>query len=207
MFVFFSTIGNEEMSFYRIFSTWLSVKHHIFPMMHKSPIMNSWLVRSSIVLIFHPHLLHTIQTGCTLCVCEWQGLIQSVLFSLSGELSNSVNADPYKVTRVNFPQYTFTIILCTALFNGVLMPGLVLCLLSLQYNYNSGINYETLGPDELRSLLTTVSSFHVSIIASIHHIGAFWSSQAEISLGCMTRLSLTALNPISTAMWGDLGAY
>uniref|UniRef100_A0A8C8IRX8 Ataxin-7-like protein 3 n=1 Tax=Oncorhynchus tshawytscha TaxID=74940 RepID=A0A8C8IRX8_ONCTS len=35
------------------------------------------------------------------------------------ELSNSVNADPYK------------------------------------YNYNTGINYETLGPDELRSLLTT----------------------------------------------------
>uniref|UniRef100_A0AAZ3RCR1 SCA7 domain-containing protein n=1 Tax=Oncorhynchus tshawytscha TaxID=74940 RepID=A0AAZ3RCR1_ONCTS len=26
---------------------------------------------------------------------------------------------------------------------------------SLQYNYNTGINYETLGPDELRSLLTT----------------------------------------------------
>ncbi|KAM9472330.1 ataxin-7-like protein 3 isoform 3-T4 [Salvelinus alpinus] len=37
----------------------------------------------------------------------------------NGELSNSVNADPYK------------------------------------YNYNTGINYETLGPDELRSLLTT----------------------------------------------------
>uniref|UniRef100_A0A673VZM2 Ataxin-7-like protein 3 n=1 Tax=Salmo trutta TaxID=8032 RepID=A0A673VZM2_SALTR len=42
-----------------------------------------------------------------------------MLFSFSGELSNSVNADPYK------------------------------------YNYNTGINYETLGPDELRSLLTT----------------------------------------------------
>nr|XP_046186424.1 ataxin-7-like protein 3 isoform X4 [Oncorhynchus gorbuscha] len=42
-----------------------------------------------------------------------------MLFSFSGELSNSVNADPYK------------------------------------YNYNTGISYETLGPDELRSLLTT----------------------------------------------------
>lgn len=29
---------------------------------------------------------------------------------------------------------------------------------SFQYNYNSGISYETLGPDEVRSLLTTVSS-------------------------------------------------
>ncbi|KAJ8414242.1 hypothetical protein AAFF_G00051120 [Aldrovandia affinis] len=37
----------------------------------------------------------------------------------NGEISSSVNADPYK------------------------------------YNYNSGINYETLGPEELRSLLTT----------------------------------------------------
>uniref|UniRef100_A0A673Y0T7 Ataxin-7-like protein 3 n=1 Tax=Salmo trutta TaxID=8032 RepID=A0A673Y0T7_SALTR len=46
-------------------------------------------------------------------------LMDHMLFSFSGELSNSVNADPYK------------------------------------YNYNTGINYETLGPDELRSLLTT----------------------------------------------------
>ncbi|KAJ8284341.1 hypothetical protein COCON_G00031910 [Conger conger] len=37
----------------------------------------------------------------------------------NGEISSSVNADPYK------------------------------------YNYNSGINYETLGPEELRSVLTT----------------------------------------------------
>lgn len=27
---------------------------------------------------------------------------------------------------------------------------------TFQYNYNTGINYETLGPEELRSLLTTV---------------------------------------------------
>uniref|UniRef100_A0A3B3CP33 Ataxin-7-like protein 3 n=1 Tax=Oryzias melastigma TaxID=30732 RepID=A0A3B3CP33_ORYME len=29
-----------------------------------------------------------------------------------------------------------------------------------QYNYNAGINYEMLGPDEVQSFLTTVSSFH-----------------------------------------------
>ncbi|XP_042163257.1 ataxin-7-like protein 3 isoform X4 [Oncorhynchus tshawytscha] len=44
---------------------------------------------------------------------------KSVKHKNGEELSNSVNADPYK------------------------------------YNYNTGINYETLGPDELRSLLTT----------------------------------------------------
>nr|XP_046186423.1 ataxin-7-like protein 3 isoform X3 [Oncorhynchus gorbuscha] len=37
---------------------------------------------------------------------------------------------------------------------SVLMSGIVLSP-SLQYNYNTGISYETLGPDELRSLLTT----------------------------------------------------
>lgn len=50
---------------------------------------------------------------------------------------------------------------------SVLMSVIVLSP-SLQYNYNTGINYETLGPDELRSLLTTVSHFHLSILPSIH---------------------------------------
>ena len=31
--------------------------------------------------------------------------------------------------------------------------------LSFQYNYNTGISYESLGPDEVRSLLTTVRNF------------------------------------------------
>jgi hypothetical protein len=50
---------------------------------------------------------------------------------------------------------------------SVLMSGIVLSP-SLQYNYNTGISYETLGPDELRSLLTTVSHFNLSILPSIH---------------------------------------
>lgn len=56
-----------------------------------------------------------------------------------------------------------------------------------QYNYNTGISYETLGPDEVRSLLTTVSnctyqslwvfwrsaslSFHFSSVCVLSNVG------------------------------------
>ncbi|XP_023684942.1 ataxin-7-like protein 3 isoform X3 [Paramormyrops kingsleyae] len=52
----------------------------------------------------------------------------------NGEHSNSVSSDPYKVTSVSL---------------------LLSCPLWQTYAYNSGISYETLGPEELRSLLTT----------------------------------------------------
>lgn len=78
-------------------------------------------------------------------LCGAQPCERSVV-SLAGDFGSSVGSDVYKVTEIPSQQ-------SKRARARALNPPCV----CFQYNYNSGISYETLGPDEVRSLLTTVS--------------------------------------------------
>lgn len=66
------------------------------------------------------------------------------------------------------------------------------CVSSLQFNYSTGINYETLGPDEVRSLLTTVSS-------------RFSKRQLAPKKPFQSLIMSCRVSP--AAMWGDLRTH
>lgn len=70
-----------------------------------------------------------------------------------------------------------------------------------QYNYNAGINYEMLGPDEVRSFLTTVSTLNTS--AGKCHFG--WCS-TQHNVPCLF-VCVCVFVFFITAVWGHIRAH
>ncbi len=126
------------------------------------------LTESSFQRLFKGSAVHDRQQASLECVVSLCVSCRS-----AGELSSNVNPDLYKVRW-------FIIVMCITLvlaFTGAFVSVVLWRLLFhslphslLQYNYSSGISYETLGPEELRSILTTVSYYKLMFYSYIENI-------------------------------------
>lgn len=90
----------------------------------------------------------------------------------AGELSSNVNPELYKVRWLIILIFITLVLAFTVACITVVLQR---CCFSLshslmQYNYSSGISYETLGPEDLRSILTTVNYYKLLLYSYIENI-------------------------------------
>lgn len=114
--------------------------------------------------------------GDLLVLAVWTG--STVMFFSSpppGEIGGSISSEPYKVINPPFVLVVWKLKLSPLVLYSAKYWLCFLVCVSFQYNYNTGISYETLGPDEVRSLLTTVSNSLERTQACFHSLFLIYS--------------------------------
>ncbi len=126
------------------------------------------LTESSFQKLFKGSAVHDRQQASLECVVSLFVSCHS-----AGELSSNVNPDLYKVRWLIILMCITLVLAFTVAFVTVVLRRLLFHSLThslLQYNYSSGISYETLGPEELRSILTTVNYYKLILYSYIENI-------------------------------------
>lgn len=148
--------------------------------------------------------------GDLLVLAVWTG--STVMFFSSpppGEIGGSISSEPYKVINPPFVLVVWKLKLSPLVLYSAKYWLCFLVCVSFQYNYNTGISYETLGPDEVRSLLTTVSNSLERTQACFHSLFLIYSFIHHIYCPpvLMKQMFIIKVVFVSTAMWGDLRTH